>query len=101
MEPELKGQVSSPASAERINRCNYVSGGYSSLARGQMKMMNRSLTVWHFARLVCRPWDDAVGLPAFQKQLIFSGTALRSLPGGGLVSAGRGEHIDWCFIVRG
>lgn len=50
--------------------------------------------------LVCCPWDDAVGLPAFQKQLIFFGTALRSLPGGGLVSAGREEHIDWYFIVR-
>lgn len=39
-------------------------------------------------------WDDAVGSPVFQKQLIFFGTALRSLPGGVLVSASREEHID-------
>lgn len=70
------------------------------LVYGQMKMMNCSLAVWHFSLLVCRTWDEAVGLPAFQKQLIFFGTALRSLPGGGLVSAGREEHIDWYFIVR-
>lgn len=63
-------------------------------------MMNCSLTVWHFSLLVCYLWDDAVGLPAFQKQLIFFGTALRSLPRGGLISASREEHIDCYFIVR-
>lgn len=50
--------------------------------------------------LACCLWDDAVGSPAFQKQLIFFGTALRSLPGGALVSASGEEHIDWYFIVR-
>lgn len=53
-----------------------------------------------FSFLVCCLWDNAVGLPAFQKQLIFSGIAPRSLPTGRLVSAGREEHIDSFFIVR-
>lgn len=35
-----------------------------------------------FSLFSLRSWDDALSSPQFQKQLIHSGTAPRSLPGG-------------------
>lgn len=63
-----------------------------------MKMMNCYLTVWHFSHMLSVGW--CCRLASISKQLIFFGTALRILPGGGLVSVGREEHIDWYFVVR-
>lgn len=48
---------------------------------------------------LARLWDDAVGPPAFLKELIFSGAACRGLHGGALEVRAE-EDIDCCFTVR-